>query len=110
MRDRRKFPRAPLAVLLEICSGESKKGIGKGFITNLSEGGLALEATTRLRLGDKFMLRFTLPNGWNFNILGEIVYIKEGVLTRAYGVKFKKINPELRLKVKRYVLANLDVK
>lgn len=108
--ERRRFPRAPLAVLLEIWAKDKKKTIGKGFITNLSEGGLAIETNFRLNLGDNFLLRFTLPNGWNFDLWGDIVYINEGVLTKAYGVKFNRIETEQKSRIKRFILANLELK
>ena len=110
MKERRKSPRAPIAVLLEITTKDKKKIIGKGFITNLSEGGLALETNFRLQMGDAFLLRFTLPNGWNFDFWGDIVYVKEGILTKAYGVKFNKIGTEEKTKIKRFIMANLELK
>ena len=110
MEEKRQHPRAPLTVLLEIWTQEKHKSIGKGFITNLSEGGLALETTERLKLSEKFVLSFTMPNNWVFDIWGEIIYIKEGVLTRAYGIQFKTVAPETRTKIERYVKACLELK
>jgi hypothetical protein len=109
MNERREFPRAPLTVLLEIWSGDKKRSLGKGFITNLSEGGLALETSERLKLKDRFLLRFTLPNDWNFDLWGEIVYIKEGILTKTYGIQFHKMVSGERVRIKHYVKANLEL-
>lgn len=96
-------------MLLEVWSGDKKRSHGKGFITNLSEGGLALETPERLRLKDNFLLRFTLPNDWNFDLWGTVIYIKEGILTKTYGVMFKKMLSEERVKIKHYVKANLEL-
>jgi Tfp pilus assembly protein PilZ len=109
MEEKRKYPRAPLSVLLEIWAKDKQKSVGKGFITNLSEGGLALETTERLRLSDHFVLSFTLPNNWTFDVWGDIIYVKEGVLTRAYGIRFKTIQPETRTKITHYVKACLEI-
>ncbi len=105
MKERRKSQRMPLAVLLEICAQETHRSVGKGFITNLSDSGLALETMERLSLGDNFLLRFTLLNGWSFDVLGEVVYARDGVLTKAYGIEFAKINTDQRTKLKNYVAA-----
>ena len=110
MEEKRKHARAPLSVLLEIWTKEKQKSVGKGFITNLSEDGLALETTERLKLSDNFVLSFTLPNNWTFDIWGEIIYIKEGILTKAYGIHFKTVAPETRVQIKHYVKACLELK
>jgi len=108
MKDQRKAPRKRLAVLLDVCSHASCKRLGKGFITNLSEGGMALETTERLREGEKFLLRFTLLNGWEFDLLGKIVHSRNSVFTRAYGVEFSKVNPEATAKIKNYIRARIE--
>ncbi|MFH1368998.1 MAG: PilZ domain-containing protein [Elusimicrobiota bacterium] len=109
MKESRNYPRTPLAVLLEIWSGDRKKNVGKGFITNLSEGGLALETTVRLKLKENFLLRFTLPNGWTFDLWGNILHTKPGVLIKTYGVQFKKVQAEERAKIRHFVLASLNM-
>lgn len=108
MKNKRKTVRRPLAVLLNVCSYDTCKVLGKGFITNLSEKGLALETTENLREGDKFMLKFKLLNGWEFDLLGKIIHSRGGVFTKAYGVEFKKIDPEASSKLKNYVMARID--
>lgn len=110
MKEKRKFPRTPLAVLLEMWSEDKKKTVARGFITNLSEGGMAVETNFRLKTGENFLLRFTLPNGWNFDLWGKIVYAKEGVLTKAYGVTFKRVETEERARIKHFVKTSLEMK
>jgi hypothetical protein len=103
MQERRQFSRKPLAVLLEMYSGGSREQRGKGFITNLSEKGAALETSKTLYPGEKLLLRFRLPNEWKFDILGEIVYAREGVLTRAYGARFYLVSNEDACRLQQYL-------
>ena len=105
--ERRKYPRTPLAVMLEIFQEKNKRIVGKGFITNISEEGLAVETREKLHPGEKFMLRFTLPNSWTFDINGEIMYERKGVLSNAYGIKLFHDAVETREKLKNYVIARI---
>jgi Tfp pilus assembly protein PilZ len=93
MQERRKFARKPLAASLEIYSKDQGKSLGKGFVTNLGEGGVALETHKNLRLGEQLMLRFTLPDEKTYSLAGEIVYAQDGVLTKAYGARFCETPP-----------------
>lgn len=108
MKERRRSPRAKIGVLLEICSQDKKTKMSKGFITDISELGLGMETTERLGKGNKYSLQFTLLNGWSFDLLGEIVYSREGILTKAYGVRFYDIPEQDRAKLKDYVTTRLQ--
>lgn len=106
-QERRKHPRKTLAVYLELYDHNTKTPLGKGFVTNLSEGGLALETRYKINPGEKFLFRFTLPNGWNFDVVGEVVHCSPGILTNAYGVKFLELSPDAQKKLKKYILAEV---
>jgi hypothetical protein len=58
--ERRKSPRAPLAVALEISGENNRQYPGKGFVTNLSEGGLAWETPHVFSQGEAVLIRFSL--------------------------------------------------
>jgi hypothetical protein len=103
MKERRESDRVPLAALLEIFSKDSEVNVCRGFVKNLGEDGLAFETSKRLRLNGEFKLRFTLPDGWNFEIIGEIKYIKEGILTIAHGARFTKIEEKDKKAIKEYI-------
>lgn len=106
MHERRRFARVPLALSLEIIESRSAKHLGKGFVTNLSEGGLALETPKTFHAGDRLRMRFSLPDGADsFNLEGEIVYAKDGILTRAYGAQFGTLEPVLAEKLKDFLCA-----
>ena len=108
MNERRIDKRVPLSVLLEMYSEGKMHKQSDGFITDISEGGLALETKERLNTGSAFCLKFVLPNKWEFDILGKIQYFKEGVLSKKYGVKFTKISKIDNEKIKEYVIARVE--
>jgi hypothetical protein len=103
MNERRKFARAPLAVSLEICEEGNRENPGKGFVTNLSEGGLAWETPRLFSRGDEILLRFGLPDESPFDVRSEVCYSKEGVLTRAYGARFCDLHPDIVDKIRGFI-------
>lgn len=105
--DKRRHARVPLTVLLELHTPSGVVPKGKGFIVNLGIGGAALESDEQFDIGDNFVFRFSVPDGKNFDFLGEIRWIKKGVLTKKYGVKFKNINFFEKMRLKNFVLARL---
>ena len=100
MLERRKYLRKSTAALLELISNVSKRVFGRGFVTNLSEGGVALETSKNLHRGEKLVLHFMLPDNNEFEVPGEIVYAREGILNHAYGARFENgdMDKEERLK------------
>jgi Tfp pilus assembly protein PilZ len=104
MQERRKSLRKPLAASLEIYTHDAKKSLGKGFITNLGTGGIALETHKHLRLGEKLLLRFTLPKERSFDLKGEIIYAQDGVLTKAYGAKFYDMHPDTSTELQDFIV------
>ena len=108
MNEKRTHKRAPLSVLLEIYSKGKKNKQADGFVTDISEGGLSLETKERLNMGSVFCLRFVLSNNWEFDVLGKMMYMKEGVLSKKYGIKFTKISTVNVSKIKEYVIARVE--
>lgn len=86
--ERRTHGRKPVAVQLDLISVGTRRFVGRGFITNLSVGGAALETPKVMRPGDTFALSFTLPNLACLDIPGEVVYTRDGILSKAYGIQF----------------------
>ncbi len=96
-----------LAASLELSMDRPCKVLGRGFITNLSEGGIALETPKDLKPGDRLILRFNLNENNAFDVQGEVVYSKEGILTRAYGARFLQLAPELYYRLKSCMLKRM---
>lgn len=102
MQERRKYPRMPLAVSLEIMTDDTKQMMGKGFITNLSEAGVAFETPKTLHAGEKLLFHFNLTQQISFDVNGEVIYSRDGILTKAYGAKFFNIDVETEDKFKNF--------
>jgi hypothetical protein len=94
MNERRQSPRLPIAASLEIFRAPGEECLAKGFVTNLSESGLALETVKPLLRGEQLLLRFTVQGMKAVDAVGEIVYSKDGILAKAYGARFINLSPE----------------
>jgi hypothetical protein len=103
MQERRAYVRTPLAVSLEILSPGNEMSIGKGFVTNLSETGVALETAKHFASGEKLLLRFSLPKNFLFNLVAEVKYVKEGIFSRAYGVSFESADMDSSERLRNFV-------
>jgi hypothetical protein len=103
MQERRAYVRMPLAVSLEMFSSDEQTSIGKGFVTNISESGAALETAKLLGAGDKLLLRFSLAKDIVFSIAAEIKYVKDGIFSRAYGASFMGADPETASKFRDFI-------
>lgn len=104
----RRHPRLNLPVYLEVKKADSGIRKGYGFITNLSLGGLSLKSTQDFNLGEKFIFRFTVSEGVDFDFLGEIIWVRKGDVVKTYGVKFKESDPFKRLKLSDYILVRFQ--
>jgi Tfp pilus assembly protein PilZ len=88
MENRRKLKRKPMVGSLNIYTTNDRRSIGKGYVTNLNENGIGIVTEEPLKLGDEVLLDFKLPNGWEFDFFGKVVYEEKGVSTMSYGVEF----------------------
>lgn len=88
MENRRKNRRRPLVSSIEIFSKDKAKSLGKGYVTNLHQGGLGLITPQDLSLGDEIILDFNLPNGWKLDFFGKVIYAEKAISSKAYGVEF----------------------
>jgi hypothetical protein len=87
LNERRKKERKPYINSIEIYSQESKRSLGKGFIMNWSDEGFGIISSNRLEHGKKLVLFCDLPNGQNFDFIGEVVRIEDRIDSKAYGIK-----------------------
>lgn len=86
-QERRRKERKPYINSIDIYSHENKKAMGKGFIMNWCNDGFGIISTHQLPKGVKLVLFCDLPNGQEFDFLGEVVYSQERVDSSAYGIK-----------------------
>jgi hypothetical protein len=94
MHERRRSPRVPVAASLEIFDAAGAECLGKGFVTNLSGDGMALETVRPLTMGLALRFRFAIADAEVVDAAGEIVYSKEGIVATAYGIRFSGLSPD----------------
>jgi c-di-GMP-binding flagellar brake protein YcgR len=107
MQERRQYSRVPMAALVAMQSKKENRLVGRGFITNLSEGGMGMESADHVPMNEDMIMKFTLMNGWSFEVPGKVKYSKGGVLTRAYGTQFSGLNSYDATRIRNFVEAQL---
>lgn len=85
--EKRRHPRIPVGVSMEIQANCQEVGKVRGTIADLSQGGMTLRTNAELEKG--MTLHLKLPR---FAIRGEVRYeVSEANGLRRYGVRFHKI-------------------
>lgn len=106
--ERRKHPRLKVLMLLDLYSRDSLVSRTRGAITDLSLGGVKVETKAKFNLGDTIVLRFKVNEDLNLDIKGKILWAQEGVHTNTYGAEFSDIGFFLKLKLKKYILGQME--
>ena len=109
--DKRKYPRAPVRV--EIICDELKDETRRGeailcfYSTDISIGGIFLEASVNFKVGDSLHLKFKLP-GNNKQVLatGRVVRInkKDSPVISGVGIEFEHLSFEDKKSIEGYVI------
>jgi len=100
----RKYERGCLNILVNIYEPDSTLSVGRGFIRDVSLGGMGIETGAEFKEGNILSLDFTAPNGMRFkNIEGTIVRIKKDVMVYNMGIRFTRIKILDKLKIWWYV-------
>lgn len=89
MKEKRKHPRFPMGITMDIRAHGEVVGTCRGSITDLSVGGMAFKTNAALEGGMTIYLKVNIP----LEIRGEVRHSK-GSLTgglHRYGVRFHKI-------------------
>ena len=88
-REKRKHPRFPVGITLELRADGQSVGKCQGSIVDLSVGGMAFKTDAALEEGMCLYLKLNIP----LEIRGEVRHIKGSALggVRRYGVRFHKI-------------------
>jgi len=117
---RRRFPRVHLKAFAQVVSA-FKHDIGKELnaeCVNISEGGCCIELDTLLSGPDidfGIKLGIELPDGKDRLITsGKITWLKEEnrelVTKYLVGVQFSQLKPEEKIRVRKYVHSQLEIK
>ena len=92
-KEKRKHPRFPVGINLEIRADGHAVGKCRGLIADLSVGGMAFRTDAVLEEGMSLYLKLNIP----LEIRGEVRHIKGSAAggMRRYGVRFHKIGYQL---------------
>jgi len=90
--DKRKHPRYPVGLAMDIHAKGHSVQKCRGTITDLSLGGMMLKTSTELKLGGMIYLKINVP----LEVRGEIRHLKSGSAGgyHRYGIRFHKIGFE----------------
>ena len=88
-KEKRRHPRFPVGINLDIRSGGQSVGRCRGAIVDLSVGGMAFKSDALLEAGMCLYLKLNIP----LEIRGEVRHMKGSAAggMRRYGVRFHKI-------------------
>lgn len=88
MKEKRRHPRFPVGIALELFTKGKNVGRCKGEILDLSVGGMAFKTGQELEEGSSLFLKINIP----LEVRGEVRHIKGGATgLRRFGVRFHKI-------------------
>ncbi|MCL1971397.1 MAG: PilZ domain-containing protein [Endomicrobia bacterium] len=88
MREKRKHIRRFTAMNINCYNAKGTENVAVGLLVNISKGGIGLEAKKDFIPGEKIVMNFVSPEGRNYNILTEILYVTDGGFGHLYGAKY----------------------
>jgi hypothetical protein len=107
-QEKRKSPRVPVSMKV---AGEGGETIGFGYAINLSEEGLAVEASALAEgeeippVGSEIRIRFKLPKSdLVIALLARLVRVERNDTIPRIGISFVDLTPEIRTEIRRFVL------
>lgn len=106
--DKRKFPRVPVEVNLQLWKDNKAKKKTKGLIKDITLEGMCIETDLSFASGADLIFSLDLPDKFKFNISGEIVWKKKNGKIFRYGVKFVKLHIAEKPKLYNFILATLS--
>lgn len=102
--EERKHERIPAKIMLDIFTPDGMTNLGRGFIVDISLGGIGVEADMNVSL-DTDICMFVILAPLHFTIQGLVVYKKQEMSNLfRYGVKYTKMNFFDKLKLRRYIM------
>ncbi len=108
--DKRKHPRFPVGITMDIHAKGHTVGKCRGTIADLSVGGMSFKTTSELEEGTSLYLKINIP----LEIRGQVRHIKAGSTggMHRYGVRFHKIGftTSDKLKAGHFIAARFATK
>jgi len=107
MAERRRFKRVGVSIFIDVFVQGDLKTRGRGVISDLSLGGMALETKEDLGIGNVLILRFNLDANNLIDLKGKIVRKEKQPALIKYGIQFIKIGFFVKLKLKNFIVVHM---
>ncbi|MCL2144082.1 MAG: PilZ domain-containing protein [Endomicrobia bacterium] len=104
MREKRKYIRRFTAMNISCYNAENTENVAAGLLVNISKGGIGIESKKEFLPGEKLTLHFISPDGKNYNILTEILYMSAGGFGILYGARYCETNVKKFTEFNDYLL------
>lgn len=104
-QDRRKAPRVPVHVPVDLECGELA---GAGTVTDISKGGCSVESQQSLSIGQLLRLKFPAPTGSVDNCTTQKIATVQNLRGQKAGMKFLAFTPEEQAKLTKTVTKSIQ--
>ncbi|MFA5858123.1 MAG: PilZ domain-containing protein [Elusimicrobiota bacterium] len=102
--NRRKFERIPLILKLEVYDKKSTGRVCTGVTSNISAGGLGLQAHAELKKDEIYTLIFSLSaDSKPIRVKGKVCWTYSSDIGPLHGIEFIKLGLFNRFKIKRFI-------
>jgi hypothetical protein len=104
-QDRRKSPRIPVQVPVDLECGEI---VGEGTVTDISKGGCSIQSSQRLTVGQLLRLKFPPPTGSVGNCATMKIATVQNLRGGKAGMKFLAFTPEEQAKLTKTITKSIQ--
>lgn len=106
-KERRKFPRIPVKVNLQLWKDGRIEKKAEGVIKNVNLEGLCVETDFRSAVGTDLVFSLNLSDELKFNIYGKIIWQKKIGDVFRLGAQFTKLDITDKPKLYRFILVTV---
>ncbi len=103
---RRKYPRIPVTILVDLFTPDSSVKKARACIVNISLGGMAIETEAKLELNSEILTRINLLSNEQHTILNVFaIVVREQNLGNLYhyGLKYTRMNFFEKFKLRNFI-------
>lgn len=106
-KERRKSPRVPVKVELQICMADEIEQKSRGFIKNITLDGLCVESDLDASIGSALVFSLDTPYKVKFNIYGKIIWKETSGRNFRYGIKFTRLDITEKPDLYKFILVTM---
>jgi len=106
-RERRKSPRVPVDVELQLWRDDRIEKRARGVIKDITLEGLCVETELSASVGTNLVFMIDVPYEFKFNIYGNIIWVKKIGKVFRYGTKFTDLDITEKPDLYKFVLITM---